>query len=112
VLRGADAGQVRHGLDLELVLDARHQFDRAVAGAPAGAVGDGDERGLQWLQPLDRLEQAGDSFIRLRREELEGEAGIYALEDSADLHDSLRPPFQRLARQVPNARGRSEDTPQ
>ena len=41
--RRADAGEVRHRLEADLVADARDDLERLAAGRAAGAVGDADE---------------------------------------------------------------------
>ena len=55
--RLADAAEVGHRLVAELVLQPPRDLHRAVAGRAAGAVGDGDEVGLQVAQLARRLEQ-------------------------------------------------------
>ena len=56
----ADAAEVGHRLEAELVLQRRGDLDRAVAGRAAGAVGDRDEVGLQ-LRQLARRRVAAAS---------------------------------------------------
>src|SRR4051794_30578642 len=47
---------------------------RALAGRAAGAVGDGDEVGLERSQPRDRFPQRLLHLLAFRREEFEGDA--------------------------------------
>src|SRR5262249_15027742 len=52
----------------------------------ARAVGDGDERWLQLLQPLDGFKQFEKPRIGLRGEELEAERGGMRPQDVLDMH--------------------------
>ena len=84
--RLADAAQVRHRLQAVLALDPGGDLDRAVAGRPAGPVGDRDERRPERLQGLDGLEQGLHALRRARREELERENGPVGGEELVDAH--------------------------
>ena len=69
-----DACQMRHRRNPELPLDPVDDRERLLARAPAGAVGDGTEVGVELSQSRDRLlQQHSLRFLRLRRKELEGE---------------------------------------
>jgi enterochelin esterase-like enzyme len=67
----ADAGEVGHRADLQLVLDALDQIDGLLAGAPAGAIGDGDVAGVQRVQFADRPVELREPLLVLGREKLE-----------------------------------------
>src|SRR5207244_9692246 len=69
--------------------DSLRDLDRAVAGRAAGPVGDRHEVRLERLQRLDGGEQLGESLPRLRRKELDREAGAVAGEDLVDVHGRL-----------------------
>ncbi len=91
-------GDVRHGFDAAGA-NGLHQVHRLGASASPGAVRDGDEARKQWRQVVERVEEVLQSFLRLRREELEGEAGVRRVETVSDFHvrpgryrrSSLRP---------------------
>ncbi len=55
--RGVDAGQVRHRLQAQLLLDLQHDPERPLARRAAGAVGDRDVVGRHRLQVPERLRQ-------------------------------------------------------
>ncbi len=84
--RCADAGQVRHRLEAELAADASDQLERAGARRAARAVGDRHECRRVLAQLARRLPQVLHPLIRLRREELEREAGPPLLENFLDAH--------------------------
>ena len=67
----SDAGEMRHCLEPELVLDALDDLDRFLAARAAGAVCDGHERRLQRPQLAQRRVQVLLAGGRLRRKELE-----------------------------------------
>jgi hypothetical protein len=50
---GANARQVRGGLQAGLIHQARERCMRALAGAAAGAIGDGDKTRVQRRKTLD-----------------------------------------------------------
>ena len=72
--RVAHAGEMRHRLDAELVLDALHDVDRERARAAARAIGDGDEGRARGCAAPPGLEQLLLALRGLGREELEREA--------------------------------------
>jgi hypothetical protein len=82
----ADAGEVRHRLDAQLVLDALHDVDRECAGPAARAVGDRHVGGLEVAQRLDCLEQVLLALRGPGREELERKARLLRLDDLVDAH--------------------------
>ena len=82
----ADAAQVRHRFEAELVLQALRDLDRPIAGRAAGAVGHRDEVGPQLLQRSRRLEQLLGRLLGLRREELDRENRRFGLDDLVDAH--------------------------
>ena len=68
-----DAGQVEHGGEVVLALDAVHDHEGLVARAAPGAVGDGTEVGLEPQQRGNGFfEQIAVAFLRFRREEFKG----------------------------------------
>ncbi len=68
-----DAGQVEHGGEVVLALDAVHDHESLVARAAAGAVGDGTEIGLEPKQRGNGFfEQIAVAFFGFRREEFKG----------------------------------------
>ena len=71
VARGADAGEMRGGLHRRLAHQPGDRGVGALAGRAARAVGDGDEGGVERLEPARRLPQVRLHLRRLRREELE-----------------------------------------
>src|SRR5579871_5622996 len=80
-----DASEMRGGNERGLAEDALDGRVRALARRAAGAVGDGDEARRQRRQALDRIPQVLLHLLRLRREELEGDAdrtGIAVVEAS------------------------------
>ena len=80
----ADAGEVRHRLDAEVLLDPLDDLDRAVARRAARAVGDRDERRRVLSELRERRAQVLLALLGLRREELEREARVRVLEDLVD----------------------------
>ena len=82
----ADAGQVGHRADADLVLDLLDQLDGLLPRAPAGAVGDGDVARLERAQVLDRLVELREARLVLRREELERDGGLALAQDLVDPH--------------------------
>ena len=72
--RLADAGQVRHRLEAEVLLDPLRDLDRALARGAGRAVGDRDVVGAVLLQLGERLLEVALALVGLRREELEREA--------------------------------------
>ena len=82
----AHAGEVRHRLDADLVLDAPHQLDGLVARAAAGAVGDRHKRWPQLPQALDGLVQVLFPGFGLGGKELEGEHRAVGAKQIADVH--------------------------
>ena len=102
---GADAGEVRHRLQAELVLDALDDLDRLLAGRAARAVGDRHERRLERLQlARARAYRFCSPASRLRREELEGEDRLGA--GGEDLVDAHGP--NAIRRRRSSARARRE----
>src|SRR5205823_15012638 len=91
VARVADAGEVRNGREGRLAVDADHQVVGPLARRAAGAVGDGDERRLQFLQAGDVGEQLFGRLVGLGREELEAEAGAVLAEDVLNVHGLAAP---------------------
>jgi hypothetical protein len=78
---------VRHRLEAEVAVDARHDVDRLLARRAAGAVGDGDERGRERHELLQRGLEVDLALLGLRREELEREDGLVARpQQLADAH--------------------------
>ena len=73
VAGGADAAQVRHRLDPELLLDPLGQLDRARPRRAAGAVGDRDEVRLERRSDSSASAQVALALVGLGREELERE---------------------------------------
>src|ERR671915_786271 len=69
----ADAGEVRHRLDAEVLLDPPGQLDGAAAGGAAGAVGHRHVVRRVVTQHLQRALERLLALVRLGREELEGE---------------------------------------
>jgi hypothetical protein len=67
---------VRHRLDPVVALEPGRDLDRPLAGRAGRPVGDGDERRREPAQVFDAREQLLDALARLRREELEREAGL------------------------------------
>ena len=55
------------GLDVELVLDPRYQRDGKLAGAASGAIGDGNERGVEGSQLFDGGKEVFAGLGRFRR---------------------------------------------
>src|SRR6266850_5453825 len=90
--RGAHAGEVSHGLDLGVALDARHHLQRAPPRGPARAPGHADERGPERAQGAERFEQRGHPRVVLRREEFEREDWLSALRREAE---HVRDPHRR-----------------
>ena len=85
--RGPDAGQVRHCLHAELLLDPLGQLHRALTRRAAGAVGDRHEVGRELAQIREGLAQVALALLALGREELEGEARtVSGLEEFIDAH--------------------------
>src|SRR5690242_12217227 len=70
-LGGGDAGEMGGGLDAGLLLEPHHRLVRALAGRAAGAVGHGEESGLERRETLDRLPQGALGRLGLGRRELE-----------------------------------------
>ena len=86
--RRADAGEVRHRLEADLVADARDDLERLAAGRAAGAVGHADEVGRQRTQAGEREVEVRLALGGLGREELEGEHRAVAR--GVDLVDAHR----------------------
>ena len=86
--RGADAGEVRHRLQADLVADARDDLERLAARRAAGAVGDADEVRRQRSQAGQRQVEVRLALGRAGREELEGEHR--AIARGVDLVDAHR----------------------
>ena len=89
VPRRGHTGQVGEGLAAELVFHARGDLDRLVPRPAAGAVGHGDEIGLELLQLGDGLEQALQVSFPHGREDLEGERSLFLTEQIPDQHVRL-----------------------
>ena len=89
-VRLADAAQVGHRLEAQVVLQRPGDLDRPLAGRPAGAVGHRDEVGLQLAQLAGRREQPLGRLRRLRREELDREGRPPRGEDLVDAHPRQR----------------------
>src|SRR5205823_710912 len=70
--RGRDARKVRRSL-VARGADLEHGLERALAGRAAGAVGAGEEGGLQRAELLPGVPQLGSPLGRPRRKELEAE---------------------------------------
>src|SRR5712664_203264 len=90
--RDAHAGEVGHGLDLGVALDARHHLQRAPARGPARAPGPADVRRSQRPQGAERFEQRGHARVVFRREEFEREDRLAALRREAE---HVRDPHRR-----------------
>src|SRR5262249_27207647 len=73
-------------------LDADDEVVGAVAFRAAGAVGDGDEGGLEFLEAGDGAEQFLGRRVGLGREELEAEGGPVLGEDVLNVHGAARGP--------------------
>ena len=71
---GGDAGQMRRRLQTGLVDHALDGVVGALAGRAAGAIGHGDERRTERLQPAHAVPQIDLHLLVLRRKELEGDA--------------------------------------
>ena len=85
--RRADAGEVRHRLQADLVADALDDLERLAAGRAAGAVGDADEVRRERAQGRERQVQVRLALGRAGREELEGEHRAVARRvDLVDAH--------------------------
>jgi hypothetical protein len=82
----ADAAQVRHHLERELILQRLRDLDRALAGRAAGAVGDGGEVEPQLVQRASGGEEPRPRLVRLRREELDREGRPALGDDLVDAH--------------------------
>src|SRR6266446_3710591 len=90
--RDAHAGEVGHGLDLGVALDASHHLQRAPARGPARAPGHADVRRSQRPQGAERFEQRGHARVVFRREEFEREDRLAALRREAE---HVRDPHRR-----------------
>ena len=97
----ADAGEVRHRLQADLVADALHDLERLAARRPAGAVGDADEVRGQRSQARERQVEVRLALGRPGREELEGEDR--AIARRVDLVDAHRAHGRAMAGQVRRA---------
>ena len=84
--RLADAAQVGHRFEAELVLEPLRDLDRALAGRAAGAVGDRDEVGPELAQRARGREQLLGRLLGLRREELDREDRRLRVDDLVDAH--------------------------
>ena len=85
--RRADAGEVRHRLQADLVADARDDLERLAARRAAGAVGDADEVRGQRSQAGERQVEVRLALGGTGREELEGEHRAIARRvDLVDAH--------------------------
>ena len=84
--RLADAGEVSHRLDLEVLLDPLRDLDRALASRAGGAVSHGDVVRVVGPEHFERVLQHAAAVVGLRREELEGEAGLAGRDDLVDAH--------------------------
>ena len=95
-------GEVGHRDERGVGGDAGRGPDRPVpAGAPR-AIGDGDECGVERLEPSDGAPQLGLTDLVLRREELHREDGTVAADPLGDLHRfSLRRAASSARRTVP-----------
>ena len=82
----ADAAQVRHRLQADLVLERLGDLDRALAGGAAGAVGDRGEVELQVGEGAGGGEELLGRLGRLRREELDREGRLGRGDDLVDAH--------------------------
>ena len=85
----ADAGEVGHRLEPVLLPDSLHDLDRLLARRPAGAVGDGDEGGLQRAQvgsAASRLRSPAGVFGGKNSKE---KTGSDELEDLVDSHPEI-----------------------
>jgi hypothetical protein len=82
----ADAGQVGHRADLELVLDAGDEIDGLLAGGAAGAVRDADVGRLEGVQFADGGIELGPAGLVPGGEELEGDCGEAEVEEAVDAH--------------------------
>src|SRR5262245_55224854 len=75
-----------HRLKRLIALDFTDQFNRSIARASAGSVGDRNVGRLQIAQGLNGAAQRREALIRLRREELEGKARAPGTKQLADSH--------------------------
>ena len=71
VLAGADASQVRGGLEAGRLADAPNRVEGAVAGGAPGAIGDRDETRMNGFKFGDGTPEDRFGLARLRGEEFE-----------------------------------------
>ena len=69
----SDASEVRHDEPSEVVAQNFGVFEGALAGCPAGAVGDGDEVRMVGAQGFGRAEELFAALFILGREKFHGE---------------------------------------
>src|SRR6266478_5400249 len=84
----ADAGQMRHGRQLGLGMNANHKIMSPLSSRAPGPVGHRDERRLKPLQIRDRDKQFLPSRVGLGREEFEAESSPVSLENILNVHGS------------------------
>jgi len=82
----ADAGEVWDGVEGGGGLDAGDEVVGEFAGGAAGAVGNGDEGGLEGFEGGDVLKEGLGLGFGLRGKELKGEGGLIGRQNIANVH--------------------------
>ena len=77
---------MRDGIERGGLLEAEDEVVRQLPRGSAGAVGDGDERGMQRLKVRDVLVEGFGICRGFWREEFEGHGRLIGCKDIADVH--------------------------